>query len=138
MMACLVLLSGCTASTPPAAPNGVSDSGVVVVAPHASKWFGFTYDGNGQAYVEVSVQVSNGVPIDVFLMDDANLDSYQAEETFYANCSDAFTTSTTFSCTVDAGHYSVVLDNSAAGAAKPTSVNCCEARVSWSYSAQDA
>lgn len=131
-----VILAGCSGQPP---PDTVARDGAVVVQPWNAEHVGFTYTGSHDVTLSISVSVLNNVPIDVFVVDDANLRAMKEGRSYFAKegCTDEHTTRSTGACLIGPGTYHLVLDNTDLGAAKPVSTTCCEAQVDWSYQIQD-
>lgn len=126
----VLALSGCTGT------SGYDDSGRTVVA--EDQFYSTAFDASARVTLTISVEVHDGPSIDVIVVDVINFQQFRDGNEFVAftSCGGVAAQGFQRSCSLDAGTYHVILDNTDAGNTSPpfNAVND-GADVSWTIEA---
>lgn len=141
LLVAAVAVSGCTTATYEAgAPGGLSrvyhDDGSTILAEDQYIYNSFT--ATNTLRLDVDVDVRSGPSIDVLVLDPLNFNQFKDGNGFvhYSSCGGVAAQAFQRSCTLGAGEYYIVLDNSDRGTASPPWNGVDDgAHVSWGFAA---
>lgn len=126
-----LLLAGCTGA------GSVSESGDKIL--NEDEYFRTGFTGDGSATLQLSVKVTDGPAIDVYVLDTNGWALYEAGSPFTPaeGCSAEGVSSHEATCTLGPGSWYIVLDNTEVGTPPANNGVNDIATVAWAFTATE-